>query len=74
MIGIEFVKDRTKKTPARDETRKIRDISREKGLLIDSGGVKSCVLRIQPPLVIEKEEIDKAISILEEIIKEILPH
>lgn len=68
IIGIELVKDRIKKTPAKDETRKIRDIAREKGLLIGSGGVKGCVLRIQPPLVIEKEEIDKALSLLEETI------
>jgi 4-aminobutyrate aminotransferase len=71
MIGVELVKDRTKKTPAVDETRKIRDSCREKGLLIGSGGVKGCVLRIQPPLIIEKGQIDKALSILEEAIKEV---
>jgi 4-aminobutyrate aminotransferase-like enzyme len=71
MIGVELVKDRAKKTPAVDETRKIRDICREKGLLIGSGGVKGCTLRIQPPLIIEKEQIDKALSILEATIKEV---
>jgi len=71
MIGIELVKDRVKKTPAAEETRKIRDICREKGLLIGSGGVKGCVLRIQPPLIIEKEQIDKALGVLEAAIKEI---
>jgi 4-aminobutyrate aminotransferase len=71
MIGIELVKDQAKKTPAVDETRKIRDGCREKGLLIGSGGVKGCVLRIQPPLVIEKGQIDKALSILETAIKEV---
>jgi len=70
MIGVELVKDREKKTPAKDETRKIRDRAREKGLLIGSGGVKGCVLRIQPPLDIEKEQIDKALEILETTIKE----
>lgn len=34
-------------------------------MLIGSGAVEGCVLRIQPPLVIEKEQIDKALSILE---------
>jgi len=71
MIGVELVKDREKKIPAKEETRKIRDLAREKGLLIGSGGVKGCVLRIQPPLVIEKEQIDKALNILEESIKEV---
>jgi 4-aminobutyrate aminotransferase-like enzyme len=71
MIGVELVKDQAKKTPAVDETRKIRDSCREKGLLIGSGGVKGCVLRIQPPLIIEKGQIDKALSILEAAIKEV---
>jgi 4-aminobutyrate aminotransferase-like enzyme len=71
MIGIELVKDRVKKIPAVDETRKIRDICREKGLLIGSSGVKGCVLRLQPPLVIEKSQIDKALNILETAIKEV---
>jgi 4-aminobutyrate aminotransferase-like enzyme len=71
MIGVELVKDQAKKTPAVDEARKIRDICREKGLLIGLGGVKGCVLRIQPPLIIEKEQIDKALSILETAIKEV---
>jgi 4-aminobutyrate aminotransferase len=71
MIGIELVKDQSKKTPAIDETKKIRDVCREKGLLIGSGGVKGCVLRIQPPLVIGYEQIDKALNILETAIKDV---
>jgi 4-aminobutyrate aminotransferase len=71
MIGIELVKDQVKKTPAVDETRKVRDLCRERGLLIGSGGVKGNVLRIQPPLVITMEQIDKALNILESAIKEV---
>ncbi len=71
MIGIELVKDRRKKTPAKDETGKIRDRALEKGLLIGSGGVKGCVLRLQPPLTIEKEQIEKTLDILEDSFKEI---
>ena len=71
MIGIELVRDREKKTPAEEETRKVRDIAREKGLLIGSGGAKGCVLRIQPPLIIEKEQIEKALSILESAIRKV---
>ncbi|UCE43973.1 MAG: aspartate aminotransferase family protein [Candidatus Bathyarchaeota archaeon] len=69
MIGIELVRDRERKTPAKDETTKIRDLAREEGLLIGAGGAKGCTLRLQPPLVIEKEQIDKALSILERLIK-----
>jgi len=72
MIGIELVKDRKNKIPAIGETEKIRDLCREKGLLIGSGGVKGCTLRIQPPLIIENEQIDKALNILDESLKEVI--
>src|SRR5208337_1510027 len=39
MIGIELVKDQRTKTPASQEAGKIRDICREKGVLIGHGGV-----------------------------------
>jgi len=71
MIGVELVKDRKKKTPAAEETRQIKDIARQKGLLIGSGGVKGCVLRLQPPLIIGKEQIDHALDILETTLKEL---
>ncbi|KKK44002.1 hypothetical protein LCGC14_0893700 [marine sediment metagenome] len=69
MIGVELVKDQVKKTPAKEETSRIRDKCRENGLLIGSGGVMGCVLRIQPPLVITREEIDRSLEILENAIK-----
>ncbi|MEM4304115.1 MAG: aspartate aminotransferase family protein [Candidatus Caldarchaeum sp.] len=70
MIGIELVRDREKKTPAVEETRRIRDMCRERGLLLGSGGVKESVLRIQPPLVITDEQIEKALDILESSVKD----
>ena len=69
MIGVELVKDQVKKTPAKEETSRIRDKCRVNGLLIGSGGVMGCVLRIQPPLVITREEIDRSLEILENAIK-----
>jgi len=58
------------KKPAIEETRFIRDLAREKGVLFGSGGVKASVIRIQPPLTISIEELDKALNILEECIAE----
>jgi len=43
----------------------------EKGLLVGTAGDGS-VLRFTPPLIIEKEDIDEAISILDKAIKEVL--
>ncbi len=70
MVGVELVEDRTKKTPARKTTERIRDLAREKGLLIGSGGSEGCVLRIQPPLIISKNQLDHAIDILESCMKD----
>lgn len=43
----------------------------EKGLLVGTAGDGS-VLRFTPPLIIEKDDIDEAISILDKAIKEVL--
>jgi 4-aminobutyrate aminotransferase len=64
MIGIELIRD-SQKTPANTESNKIRDICRELGLLLGLGGVYGNVLRIQPPLVITKEELLELVKILD---------
>jgi len=71
MIGIELVKDRKNKTPAAEETAKIRDLCLQKGVLIGSGGVKRDVLRLQPPLIISNEQIDKVIKTLVDCLKQV---
>ncbi len=65
MIGVELIKDK-EKTPASAEAGKVRNLCREKGLLIGVGGVLGNVLRIQPPLVIEERQLDKVIDILDD--------
>jgi len=64
MIGIELVKDKNK-TPAPEGASKIRKICRENNLLIGVGGVYRNVLRLQPPLVITEEQLEKALEILD---------
>jgi len=71
IIGVELVKDQKTKTPAAEETVKIRDMCREKGVLMGHGGVKGNVLRIQPPLVIDKQQMNKVLDTLEESLKKI---
>jgi 4-aminobutyrate aminotransferase-like enzyme len=47
----------------------VRDQCREKGVLVGHGGVKGNVIRIQPPLVIDKQEMDKVLQTIEEALK-----
>jgi 4-aminobutyrate aminotransferase / (S)-3-amino-2-methylpropionate transaminase / 5-aminovalerate transaminase len=64
MIGIELVQD-SQKTPANREGAKIRDLCLEYGLLPGLGGVFGNVLRIQPPLVISKGQLEEVVKILD---------
>jgi len=71
MIGIELVKNKDTKEPAKEERRKVLNLALKKGLLLIGAGTYDNVIRIAPPLVIKKEEIDKGLNILEEVLKEI---
>lgn len=61
MAGIELVLDE-KKTPAAAEAEGVRDHCLTAGVLVGVGGVYGNVVRVQPPLVITKQQIDQAVS------------
>jgi len=63
MIGMELVRDQNK-TPANTEGDKIRNFCCEKGLLVGLGGLYGNVLRIQPPLIISQDQMEKVLNIL----------
>jgi 4-aminobutyrate aminotransferase / (S)-3-amino-2-methylpropionate transaminase / 5-aminovalerate transaminase len=69
MIGIELVKD-DDLTPAPDRAEAIRESCRKRGVLVGVGGIYGNVLRIQPPLVISKEQLDQALHAVEEALEE----
>ena len=70
MIGIELVKDAAL-TPATAEAEAIRETCRENGLLVGVGGVYGNVVRFQPPLVITKPQLDKAVDVFAGALKEV---
>src|SRR5713226_8001346 len=61
MIGVELVKDE-KLTPATSEAEAIRDGLLRQGVLVGVGGVYGNVIRFQPPLIITRQQIDRAIN------------
>jgi len=71
MIGVELVRDRKTKEPAIEETKKIRQKVYQKGLLMVPAGLWKSVLRIVPPLVITREQVDKGLDIFDEALKEV---
>ncbi len=64
MIGVELVRDRATKTPAKGETIDLLEAARETGLLIGKGGIDGNVLRIKPPMYITRADVDFAIEVL----------
>jgi 4-aminobutyrate aminotransferase len=66
MQGLELVKDRQTKEPAPQETARLMDECKKRGLLIGKGGMLGNVLRIAPMLNTTKSNCDEALRIMDE--------
>ena len=66
MIGVEFVKDKQTKEPAKELTDRITGLAFERGLLLLS--CAKSVIRVAPPLSISKSEVDEGLKIFEEAV------
>ena len=66
MLGVELVKDRTTKTPAKEECAAVFEKCRELGLLIGKGGLWGNTLRIKPPMILTQADADFMIAVLDE--------
>jgi len=65
MLGVELVKDRATKVPAKDETLQVFEQSKDLGLLIGKGGFYGNVLRIKPPMCFTKADADYLLQVVE---------
>lgn len=80
LLGLEFVKDKEKKTPFEREVQvqeKIVELCFEKGLVLVPGvpgnvdGILGDQIQITPPFIISEQVMDQSIDILEDSIMEI---
>ncbi|MEM7170695.1 MAG: aspartate aminotransferase family protein [Pseudomonadota bacterium] len=58
MAAIELVKDRKTKEPATEENARVFELTREVGLVMSKSGTYRNVLRMCPPLCIQKHDVD----------------
>jgi alanine-glyoxylate transaminase/(R)-3-amino-2-methylpropionate-pyruvate transaminase len=65
MLGVELVRDRATKEPAKQETLDVLDAMRELGALIGKGGLDGNVLRMKPPMCITAADADFALDALD---------
>jgi len=72
MQAIELVKDRTTKEPDPQGTARLLEATRKRGLLVGKGGTYGNALRIAPPMIVTRGEVDDALRILGEALEEAL--
>ena len=68
-IGAEMVSDRAKMTADSARTSRIVNGMREKRVLISSSGPRGNVLKIRPPLVFSRQNVDLFIERLQEVLR-----
>jgi len=66
-IGFELVKDRETKEPAAEEAARIVDMMRDRGVLLSTDGPHHNVIKIKPPMVLNKADIDTTLKHLNDI-------
>jgi len=64
MVGIELVRDRASKEPAKDETQRIVRTACEHGVLLIAAGTFGNVIRFLAPLVITDDQLDEALDVM----------
>ena len=71
-LGIELVIDRKTKEPAADVARLIPDAMKERGILMGATGRYGNVLKVRPPLIFSKANVDQVVSTLDEVMNDII--
>jgi alanine-glyoxylate transaminase/(R)-3-amino-2-methylpropionate-pyruvate transaminase len=66
MLGVEMVKDRSTKEPAKAECAQVLESAREMGLLIGKGGLWGQTIRFAPPMCITQADADFLLEVLDE--------
>ncbi|HEU0038580.1 MAG TPA: aminotransferase class III-fold pyridoxal phosphate-dependent enzyme [Verrucomicrobiae bacterium] len=65
MLGVEMVKDRTTKEPAKAECSEVLEYAKEMGLLLGKGGLWGQTIRFAPPMCITSADADFIIEVFD---------
>lgn len=65
MIGVELVRDRATKEPAADVLLRVQEGTKRRGLIIGRGGLYANTIRLCPPLIASRNDVDLAIEALD---------
>jgi len=65
LLGIELVKDRQSKEPAKEECAQVMETAKEMGLLLGKGGLWGQTIRFSPPMCINEQDADFLLEVLD---------
>lgn len=65
MLGVEMVKDRATKEPAKAECAAVHEAAREMGLLLGKGGLWGQTIRFAPPMCITEADADFIVEVFD---------
>ena len=71
MLGIELVKDRATKEPAKAECAEVVEKCKEMGLLLGKGGLQGQTIRFSPPMCVNKADADFLLEVLDRAFSEL---
>jgi len=69
-FGAELVLDRVTKEPAGEETKRIVNAMREKGVLLSRIGPHDSILKMRPPMPFSQDNADQLLSTLDDVLSE----
>ena len=71
MLGIELVKGRQSKEPAKEECAQILEVCREMGLLLGKGGLWGQTIRFSPPMCVNEQDADFLLEVLDRALSDL---
>jgi len=69
-FGAELVLDRVTKEPAGEETKRIVNAMREKGVLLSRIGPHDSILKMRPPMPFSQDNADQLLSTLDDVLSD----
>jgi len=73
MVGVELVRNRDTREPAKSEADEIVRLACERGVLLIAAGTLGNVIRFLTPLVISDDELDEGLEVMTACLAEVAP-
>jgi 4-aminobutyrate aminotransferase-like enzyme/Ser/Thr protein kinase RdoA (MazF antagonist) len=70
-LGVELVRDRQTREPATSEAAELVNRLRHRGILASTDGPDANVIKIKPPMVIDKDDVDMALRVIGQELRDI---